>query len=62
MINIKIARIRKRLTQKDIAELMDVNINTVSRWETGAKLIPVDKLIKLADILEVSLDYLAGRE
>ena len=62
MINLKISRIKAGLTQKALAEKLNVSINTISNWETGAKKITVDKLLILADILEVTTDYLLGRE
>ena len=60
MINIKIARIKKGLTQKQLAKLLGLEYATISRWETGANNIPSDKLIQLAKILETSTDYLLG--
>ena len=62
MINIKIARIKKGLTQKQLAKLLGLEYATVSRWETGANNIPSDKLIQLTKILGVSADYLLGLE
>lgn len=62
MVNLKIERIKAGLTQKEVAEKLNVSINTVSNWETGAKKITVDKLLTLADMFGVSTDYLLGRE
>lgn len=61
MVNLKIERIKAGLTQKEVAEKLNVSINTVSNWETGAKKITVDKLLTLADMFGVSTDYLLGR-
>ena len=61
MVNLKIERIKAGLPQKEVAEKLNVSINTVSNWETGAKKITVDKLLTLADMFGVSTDYLLGR-
>ena len=45
-------------TQKEIAAVLKINQVKYSRYETGARVIPVDKLILLANFYGVSLDYL----
>lgn len=51
----------KRLFQKDISKILKISQVVYSRYETGIRLIPIDKLAKLADYYEVSIDYLLGR-
>ncbi|MBO5354731.1 MAG: helix-turn-helix transcriptional regulator [Clostridia bacterium] len=48
------------LTQTDIAKLLDTTRQQVSKWETGAQMMGVDKYIKLARYYNVSTDYLLG--
>lgn len=60
--NLKIAIIKKDLNGVKIAEVMGVTEATVSRWVNGKGIPNFEQLIKLADLLGVSLDYLAGRE
>ena len=48
------------LTQTDIAKLLDTTRQQVSKWETGAQMMGVDKYIKLAKYYNVSADYLLG--
>ena len=48
------------LTQADIAELLGTTRQQVSKWETGAQMMGVDKYIKLAKYYNVSTDYLLG--
>ena len=48
-------------TQEEIAKLLGISQTQYSRYERGANEIPVHYLIKLADLLHVSLDYLTGR-
>ena len=47
--------------QKDIADLLNITQVQYSRYETGTRLIPIDKLAKLASFYNVSIDYLVGR-
>lgn len=49
------------LRQKDIAKVLNISQVVYSRYETGIRLIPIDKLAKLADYYDVSIDYLIGR-
>jgi len=61
MINIKIERIRKGITQQQLADKLELSRVTVSSYEQGSRIAPVDILIKIADIFDVSIDYLVGR-
>ncbi len=47
--------------QQDVAELLGIRQTTYSKYELGKILVPIDMLIKIADIYQVSLDYLVGR-
>ena len=59
--NIRSLRIDHGLTQKQIAEIVNVKQNTYSQYEIGMLNYPIDVLIKLADYYGVSVDYLLGR-
>ena len=48
-------------TQKDIAELLNMQLTVYRRYETGEREIPLWAAIKLADYYKVSLDYIAER-
>lgn len=48
------------LTQTDIAEILNTTRQQVSKWETGAQMMGVDKYIILAKYYNVSVDYLLG--
>ena len=48
------------LTQADIAVLLKTTRQQVSKWETGAQMMGVDKYILLAKHYNVSLDWLLG--
>lgn len=48
-------------TQTYVAEQLGIRQTTYSKYELGKILVPIDMLIKLADLYQVSLDYLVGR-
>lgn len=52
------ARRAKNLTQEQLAERLDVTRQAVSRWESDTAYPETDKIVRMAQILEVSCDYL----
>lgn len=52
------ARKQKNLTQDQLAELLDVTRQSVSRWESETAYPETEKLVKLSKILELDLNYL----
>lgn len=55
-------RTAKNLSQEELAERLDVSRQSVSKWENDASVPDLDKLVKLSEIFEVTLDELVGRE
>lgn len=55
---IKIARIKKNLTQEAVAEKISVTPQHVSNIETGNSSVSLSTLVALANVLEVSVDEL----
>ena len=55
-------RTKKNLSQGDLADKLDVSRQSVSKWENNTAVPDLDKLIKLCDVFEISLDELTGRE
>lgn len=51
-------RKKKNLTQEQLAELLNVSRQSVSRWEMDAAFPETEKLVKLSRILECSIDFL----
>ena len=51
-------RTRKGMSQGDLAEALDVSRQSISKWETGGSVPELDKLIKLSQLFDVSLDEL----
>ncbi|MCL2570365.1 MAG: helix-turn-helix domain-containing protein [Firmicutes bacterium] len=60
--NLKKLRKDFRYTQKDLAEKLKLNQSNISDWENGISRPDYENLIKLADIFDVSIDELLGRE
>ena len=52
------ARRKQNLTQEQLAEQLGVTRQAVSRWESDAAYPETDKIVRMAQILEVSCDYL----
>lgn len=52
----------KKLTQQNLADILNIKRATIAKWETGKNEPSFENLIKLADLFEVSLDWLFGRE
>ena len=52
----------RKLTQTRVAELLGVSPRVYTRWENGDATPLFGTVVKLADILDVSLDELAGRK
>lgn len=48
------------ITQKQMAEFLQIHQTTYSDYELGNLNIPVDILIKLAKFYKTSIDYLVG--
>ena len=60
--NISRLRAEKHLSQGDLAELLDVSRQSVSKWETDGSVPDLDKLVKLSRVFDVTLDELVTGE
>lgn len=56
----KLALLRRRegMTQEELAETLDVSRQSVSRWEMDAAFPETDKLIRLSNLFDCSIDFL----
>lgn len=59
---IRTLRLAKGISQVDLAVMLNVSKQSVSNWENDNIQPSIDMLIRLADIFNVSTDYLLGRE
>lgn len=51
-------RKKKGWSQEELAEIVDVTRQSVSKWESASSVPDLDKILKLADIFGVTTDYL----
>ena len=58
---IKILQEEKRISNKEIADLLHVAKNTVSGYVNDKSEMTFEALVKVADLFGVSTDYLLGR-
>ena len=63
-LNEKIYEYRKlnRWSQEELADKLDVSRQTISKWEVGKAVPELDKLIKLAEQFDISVDELVKEE
>ena len=57
---IKEQRLKHGMTQKDLAEKLNLSAQTVSLWERGSRKPDWSAQIDLQQVFEVSVDYLSG--
>ena len=60
--NISRLRAEKRLSQGELADILNVSRQSVSKWETDASVPDLDKLVKLSRVFDVTLDELVTGE
>lgn len=59
--NIRSLREDHDFRQCDLASVLHVSQNTYSQYENGVIELTAERLVKLADFYNVSIDYLLGR-
>lgn len=60
-MKLKHLRKQKGISQLKMAMDLDLNQNSISRYESGEREADYKTLIKIADYFDVSVDYLLGR-
>lgn len=60
-MRLKEIRKKKGISQLKLAMDLNMNQNTVSRYETGEREPGINELIKIADYFNISVDYLLER-
>lgn len=58
MNNIKQYRLENKITQKELAEELNVSQNTISQWETDIREPNIRKVIELAEVLSTTVEEL----
>ena len=56
------ARISKGLTLQKMADRLDLALRTYQNYESGDREPHYDMLVQIADILDISTDFLLGRD
>lgn len=51
----------RNYTQKELAGLLNISAGCLSKYENGTTQPPLEMLIQISDVLNVSTDYLLGR-
>ena len=59
---IREAREVKGISANELAGRMQIHPSTLLNWESGRRQITADKLMQLADILGLTVDFLLGRD
>lgn len=57
-LNVKFARMRKGLTQEQLAEKMDISWTYIAKIETGRINMSLGKILEIAKTLEVDINKL----
>ena len=60
-MNLKKIRIKRNMTQHDVAAHLGYTDSVYCRYEQGTRQPSIECLIKMADLFDVTLDYLLGR-
>lgn len=55
-------RMKRGFTQQRLADMLDIALRSYQCYETGTRTPNYDLLILIADTLDVSLDFLLGRD
>ena len=61
-VKLKIAELRKNkgIGQQELADVLNVSFQSVSKWETGATMPDITLLPSIAEYFNVSVDELLG--
>ena len=54
-------RKEKKLTQEEVSRYLHVSQRTYSHYEVGDRALSIDMLWAIADLYQVSIDYLVNR-
>lgn len=52
---IKIKMIEKDYSLADLSKMLDINLNTISRWINGNNISNIEKFIELCKILDIDI-------
>lgn len=55
-------RMARHLTQQQMSDMINISLNGYQKYEQGERFPPEMTLIRIADVLDTSIDYLLGRD
>lgn len=55
-------RMTRHLTQQQMSDMINISLNGYQKYEQGERFPPEMTLIRIADVLDTSIDYLLGRD
>lgn len=58
---LRTARKSNKLTMRELGEKVGVSESAISQYETGKREADFETIIKIAEVLDCSIDYLLGR-
>lgn len=58
--NLKYARENLEMTQEELGYVFGVKKATISNWENGYDIIPLNKLVKFCNLYNYSFDFIVG--
>ena len=58
---LKDMRAKLKLSQREVANILDVSPSVISAYEAGERTPSVEILLRLADLYQCNTDYLLGR-
>jgi len=61
-MQLKQIRIKKGLTQQQVADGINCSTNVYSRYERGEREPSIEILIKLSEFLDMPIDYIVGNK
>ena len=56
------SRLKNKYTQQNMADMLNISLNAYQKYEQSERSPSLDCLVQIADILNVSIDYLLGRD
>lgn len=59
-VRVKEARLKNNISQAGLAERIDMSVSYISRIETAKKQASLEALVRIANVLGVTVDHLLG--
>ena len=60
--NLKFIRTQKGLTQEQFSKMLDKDYSTIGKWENGSRTPILEDVVKLSEILNVSVSDLVVKD